>query len=153
MRFWDSSALVPLLAMEDVTFRLAELYLKEDGILAWWGTEIECASAIARLEREERLSPREATLALRRLDDFARSWHLIEPVESLRQTARRLLRVHPLRAADSLQLAAAVLASEGQPSTLGFVCLDVRLGTAAQREGFPLIERASLAASELHQDR
>ncbi len=144
MRFWDSSALVPLLVMEDVTFRLGELYLQEDGILVWWGAEIECASAIARLEREEQLSPRDATLALQRLDDFARGWHLIEPGKSLRQNARRLLRVHALRAADSLQLAAALLASEGQPSTLGFVCLDVRLGTAAQREGFPLFERASL---------
>ncbi len=130
--------------MEDVTFRLGELYLQEDGILVWWGAELECASAIARLEREERLSPREASLALQRLDDLARSWHLVEPVEALRRTARRLLRVHALRAADSLQLAAALLASEGQPSTLGFVCLDVRLGTAAQREGFTVIERASL---------
>ncbi len=144
MRFWDSSALVPLLVMEDITFRLAEIYLQEDGILTWWGTEVECASAIARLEREDRLLPREATLALQRLDDFARSWHLIEPGETLRRTARRLLRVHALRVADSLQLAAALAASEGQPSTLGFVCLDVRLGNAAQREGFPLIERADL---------
>ncbi len=144
MKFWDSSALVPLLVMEDVTFRLAEVYLEEDGILAWWGTEIECASAIARLEREDRLSPREATLALQRLDDLARSWHLVEPSESLRRTARRLLRVHALRAADSLQLAAALLASEGQPPTLGFVCLDVRLSTAVLREGFPLIDRSSL---------
>lgn len=145
MRFWDSSALVPLLVMEDVTSRLAELYLEEDGILAWWGAEIECASAIARLEREQLLSPREATLALKRLDDLARGWHLVEPGENLRRIARRLLRVHALRAADSLQLAAALLASEGQPSTLGFVCLDVRLGDAAQREGFPLVERANLA--------
>ncbi|MCP5120804.1 MAG: type II toxin-antitoxin system VapC family toxin [bacterium] len=67
---------------------VAELYLQEDGVLAWWGAEIECASAIARREREELLSPREATLALQRLDDLARSWHLVEPGESLRQTAR-----------------------------------------------------------------
>ncbi len=111
MKFWDSSALVPLLVMEDVTFRLGELYLREDGILAWWGAEVECASAIARLERDNGLSPREATLALQRLDDLARSWHLVEPVESLRQTARRLLRVHALRAADSLHLAARLLCS------------------------------------------
>ena len=90
MRFWDSSALVPLLVMEDVTFRLGDLYLEEDGILAWWGAEIECVSAIARLEREDSLSPREATLALQRLDDLARSWHLVEPVESLRHSPASL---------------------------------------------------------------
>ncbi len=144
MRFWDSSALVPLLVSEEVTHRLGELYLAEDGILTWWGTEVECASAVARLEREDLLSPREATVALERLDALARGWHLIEPIETLRQTARRFLRVHPLRAADALQLSAAFLAAEGQPSSLGFVCLDVRLGTAAQREGFQLVDRSSL---------
>lgn len=144
MKFWDSSALVPLLVEESISARLSELYLREDGILAWWGSDVECASAVARLERDARLSPRAATLAFQRLDNLARSWHRIEPVEPLRRTARRLLRVHPLRAGDSLQLAAAFLASEGQPSTLGFVCLDDRLGTAAQREGFVLVDQSSL---------
>ncbi len=148
MKFWDSSALVPLLVEEKVTSRLCELYLREDGILAWWGSDVECASAIARLERESRLSPRSATLAFQRLDALARTWHRIEPVETLRRTARRLLRVHPLRAADSLQLAAAFLASEGQPPTLGFVCLDDRLSTAAQREGFVLVDPTSLPGEE-----
>ena len=138
MKFWDSSALVPLLVKEANTAQLSELYLREDGILVWWGSDVECASAVARLERTHQLSPREATLALERLDALARSWHQIEPGEMLRRTARRYLRVHPLRAADSLQLAAAFLASEGQPSTLGFVCFDERLCTAAQREGFIL---------------
>lgn len=133
-----------MLIQEDVTFRLGELYLRDGGILAWWGSEIECASAIARGERENRLSPREATLALERLDALVRSWHRIESIETVRQTARRFLRVHPLRAADALQLAAAFLAAEGQPPSLGFVCLDDRLGTAAQREGFPVVDRSSL---------
>lgn len=145
MKFWDSSALVPLLVEEDFTSHLCELYLREDGILAWWGSEVECASAVARLERETRLPPRAATLAFQRLDALARSWHRVEPVEVIRQTAKRFLRVHPLRAAGALQLAAAFLASEGQPSTLGFVCLDDRLSTAAQREGFHLIDESSFA--------
>jgi hypothetical protein len=66
-------------------------------------------------------------------------------VDAVLEMARRLLRVHPLRAADSLQLAAAVLASEGRPSTLEFVCLDDRLGIAAQREGFRVRDRSGLA--------
>jgi hypothetical protein len=52
----------------------------------------------------------------------------------------RLLRVHPLRAADSLQLAAAVVASEGDPGELPFVCLDEKLAQAASREGFVCLE-------------
>lgn len=144
MKFWDSSALVPLLVTEDVTYRLAELYLEDGAILTWWGSEIECVSAIARLERENRLTSRETSFALERLDGLASSWHRIESIETIRQTARRFLRVHALRAADALQLAAAFLASEGQPPSLGFVCLDNRLGAAAQKEGFPLVDQAAL---------
>ena len=148
MKFWDSSALVPLLVQEANSARLSELYLREDGILVWWGSDVECASAVARLERTNQLSPRAATLAFQRLDALAHSWHRIEPAETLRSTAKRYLRVHPLRAADSLQLAAAFLASEGQPSTLGFVCFDERLGTAAQREGFLLVD-LSISSDDL----
>jgi predicted nucleic acid-binding protein len=101
-------------------------------------------SSIARLERENRLSPQAASQSLERLDALARHWNRIEPVDAVLETARRLLRVHPLRAADSLQLAAAVLASEGRPSTLEFVCLDDRLVVAAQREGFPVRDRSRL---------
>lgn len=144
MRFWDSSALVPLLAEEEVTTLLRELYLADPGVIAWWGTPVECASAVSRLEREGRLTPREANQAFERLDVITRHWHRIEPVEAVLETARRLLRVHPLRAADSLQLAAAVLASEGRPSTLELVCLDDRLVTAAQREGFLVRDRSRL---------
>lgn len=144
MKFWDSSALVPLLVEEEATLLLRDLYLGEPGAIAWWGTPVECASAVSRLEREDKLSPTAATEALERLDALARHWHRIEPLDAVLETARRLLRVHPLRAADALQLAAAFLASEGRPSTLEFVCLDERLAIAAQREGFPVRGRRRL---------
>jgi predicted nucleic acid-binding protein len=48
----------------------------------------------------------------------------------------RFLRVHPLRAADALQLAAAFTAAERRPSSLAFVCMDEKLLAAAKREGF-----------------
>lgn len=144
MRFWDSSALVPLLVEEELSAAVRELYLAEQEAITWWSTPVECVSAIARLEREDRLSPQAATESLDRLDALVRQWHRIEPVEAVLETARRLLRVHPLRAADSLQLAAAFLASEGRPSTLEFVCLDDRLVIAAQREGFPVRDRSRL---------
>jgi hypothetical protein len=50
------------------------------------------------------------------------------------------LRVHPLRAADALQLAAAYIAAERRPSSLELVILDDRLAAAARREGFVLLE-------------
>ncbi len=144
MRFWDSSALVPLLVEEEVTAALRDLYLGAPGTITWWGTPVECASAVARLEREERLSPSAVKESLQLLDTLTRHWHRIEPVDAVLETARRLLRVHPLRAADSLQLAAAFLASEGRPKTLELVCLDDRLGTAAEREGFRVLDRSHL---------
>ncbi|TMC24729.1 MAG: type II toxin-antitoxin system VapC family toxin, partial [Chloroflexi bacterium] len=107
MKFWDSSALVPLLVEEEVSVPLRDLYLGEPGTIVGWGTSVECASAVSRLEREERLSPRAATEALDRLDHLARHWHRIEPGDIVLETARRFLRVHALRAAGSLQLAAA----------------------------------------------
>jgi uncharacterized protein len=144
VRFWDSSALAPLLVEEELSASLRELYLDEQGTITWWSTPVECVSAIARLEREGRLSPQAATESLERLDALAQHWHRIEPADAVLETARRLLRVHPLRAADSLQLAAAFLASEGRPSTLELVCLDDRLVIAAQREGFPVRDRSRL---------
>jgi hypothetical protein len=68
----------------------------------------------------------------------------VEPTDEIRETARRLLRVHALRAADALQLAAAFVAAERRPPTMTFVTLDERLRTAAAREGFVL---ASLPAA------
>jgi hypothetical protein len=108
-------------------------------ILAWWGTRVECISAVARLEREQKLSSTGAAAALAHLNNLARSWNEIQPVEEIRETAGSFLRVHNLRAADALQLAAAFLASERRPPSLEFVSLDDRLSAAAEREGFVLV--------------
>lgn len=109
-------------------------------MLVWWATELECASAIARLEWDGDLSGEATFIALERLDALASSWHEILPGETARRTARRLLRVHPLRAADALQLAAAIVGSESDASSLEVVSLDGRLTDAARREGFTVIE-------------
>lgn len=108
--------------------------------MVWWATEIECVSAIARLERRREVGAKATEAALDRLDALAVTWHEIQPLEAVRRTARRLLRVHELRSADSLQLAAALAASEGQPDTLELVSLDDRLVDAARREGFRVLE-------------
>ncbi len=106
----------------------------------WWATEVECVSAVARVERLTDLTREAAIVALQRLDALAATWFEIEPAPSIRLTARRLLRVHNLRAADALQLAAAITAAEGDPSSLEFVTLDNRLADAAQREGFTVLQ-------------
>jgi hypothetical protein len=77
--------------------------------------------------------------ALHRLDALSMAWREVQPVGRVRQVATRLLRVHPLRAGDALQLGAAIVASEDQPATLPIVTLDDRLAQAAEREGFMVL--------------
>jgi len=136
MTFWDSSALVPLFAAETRTPDMQSRYARDPEVVVWWGTPVECASAVARLEREGALSAVKAAESFARLDALAPSWMQIDPSDEIRESARRLLRVHVLRAADALQLAAAVVAAERRPSTLAFVTCDGRLQDAAVKEGF-----------------
>lgn len=139
MRFWDASAIVPLLVAEAATRRLQALAARDSGMLVWWGSEVECVSALARLERDGALDAQEIALAMERLGQLVAGWNQVDPSDAVREVAVRFLRVHPLRAADALQLAAAFLAAERRPTSLEIVTLDNRLGGAARKEGFTVI--------------
>lgn len=141
MRYWDSSAIVPLLVKESTTSAATACYEANPELVTWWATQVECASALARPEREGSLDRQGVTHALRQLADLQVAWHEAQPLGIARTTAQRLLRLHPLRAADSLQLAAALVVSEHRPQKCDFVCLDVRLALAAEREGFRVIDQ------------
>ena len=144
MRFWEASAIVPLLIMETTTKDMQRIAAGDPAMLVWWATEVECASAIARLEREGALEAEAAIEAFDRLERLADGWHEIDPGDSIRETAVRLLRVHPLRAADALQLAAAFVAAERRPPSLEVVTLDERLAGAARKEGFVMTKVPSV---------
>jgi predicted nucleic acid-binding protein len=105
----------------------------------WWGTEVECASAITRHERAGDVGVRTTIAALERLDELKAVWQEVLPHDAVRALARRLVRVHDLRAGDALQLSAALHSSEEVPGTLPFVTRDRRLERAAGREGFPVV--------------
>jgi uncharacterized protein len=143
VRFWDASAIVPLPVAEALTQRLQALAAKDPNMLVWWGAEIECVSAIARLERDGALNSQAIMLALRRLRQLSAGWHEIDPSDAVREAAARFLRVHPLRAADALQLAAAFLAAERRPPSLELLTLDDRLSAAARKEGFAVTDMAA----------
>jgi predicted nucleic acid-binding protein len=140
VRFWDASAIVSLVADEPDRERMLARLEEDALILAWWGTSVEIVSALARREREGSLGADDVTRALAALRHIVDGWHEIVPSDSLRRTAERLLRTHQLRAADSLQLAAAITAADYDPATLEIVCLDERLTAAARREGFVVID-------------
>jgi len=140
MRFWDASAVVPLLVAESSTSVLQEIARSDRSMLVWWSTEVECASAITRLERDGALEAAGVNAAFERLKRLAQAWHEIEPSHVVREAAVRFLRVHALPAADALQLAAAFVAADRRPTSLQIVTLDERLETAARREGFPVVD-------------
>lgn len=143
MKFWDASAIVPLLIAEAATRRLQALAAGDPDMLVWWGSPVECVSAFARLERDGALDPQAAVLAFDRLKQLAAGWHEVDPSDIVREVAVRFLRVHPLRAADALQLAAAFIAAERRPSSLEMITLDDRLASAAQKEGFTVLDVAT----------
>ena len=136
MKFWDASAIIPLCVDEEQTPIVREIAKKDGAIVVWWGSFVESYSAFARLRREKTLSPDDEAEGLAVLSELAKAWTEIEPSDDIREITKRLLQNYPLRAADSLQLAAAVVWSGKTPKGHHFVCLDARLREAAKKEGF-----------------
>jgi len=134
VRFWDASALIPL-CVEQPDSRTVRALLEEDRAMAvWWGSPIECWSAFARLRREGLLQPDEEDSARSLLRILQDAWTEILPGEEVRAHAGRLLRIHPLRSADALQLAAALVWA-GTPPGGEIVVYDRRLQEVAYLEG------------------
>ena len=133
--FWDASAIVPL-CVGQAGGSLAREALRDSSIAVWWGTPVETASAFARLARAGELDPQNLRVAMTRLAALREMWIEVQPSEGLRDLAEELIERHPLRAADALQLAAAVVWSRRHPRKRAFVCLDGRLAEAAGKEGF-----------------
>ena len=138
MRFWDTSALVPLLLEQETTADVGELFSRDPEIASWWGTSVECVSAAARLRREDRLTVDDEERVLELLDVLRRSWLEILPSEEVRERSFRLIRVHGLKAADALQLAAAQVWA-GPTHRAELVTYDERLALAARLEGFRVL--------------
>lgn len=138
MIFWDTSAIVPLVVDEVETARMASLLRRDAHLVVFWGTLVEAGSAIARRERDGTFSARDADRARKALRTLSRAWTEVLPGDELRENALRLLARHPLRAADALQLSAALTWARGRPTGHAFATLDARMATAARGEGFDL---------------
>lgn len=136
MIFWDSSALLPLLILEEKTASLLDLRETSEEIVAWTLTPVEVASALSRLQRTAKVTDTQLTAALKVWASIEEGLTLIRDVDAAKQRALRLIRNHPLKAADALQLAAALIACSDVTSDHIFVTLDLRLQAAAAKEGF-----------------
>lgn len=139
MRFWDSSAIVPLLVRELDSANRAKTLQKDPVMAVWWGTAVECESALERRRREGRLDSAGARQARDNLTALVENWHEVPPNDMVRRLAVRLLRTHALRAGDALQLAAALSLAESAMSSLPFLTADTRLGEAAEIEGLSVL--------------
>jgi predicted nucleic acid-binding protein len=139
VRFWDSSAIVPLVCREAESAR-CRAWLREDPVLLVWALgATEVISALARKRRDGDLPPARFREAVRRLASLEQAWSEVAAWDAVRARARRLLEVHALSAADALHLAAALVVVEERTAGVGFATFDSRLAEAAAREGFAVL--------------
>ena len=139
MRYWDSSALIALHIEQSATAQVRDLYARDPDVLTWVLSDVEVRSGIARLARDGALDTAALQAAIVRVEAFWESVHEISLVEAVKPRAKRLLGIHSLKAADAMQLGAALAGVYDNPLGWEFVCLDRGLGEAARREGFIVV--------------
>ena len=139
MRFWDASAIISLCVNDPHTATVRKLIREDEAIASWWATVVECQSAFSRLRRQGDLGASDVDRASRLLGRLAEGWSEVMPGQEVRDQAMWLLGLHPLRAADALQLASALVWADRRPFGRHFTCLDSRLREAARREGFTVL--------------
>jgi predicted nucleic acid-binding protein len=139
LRFWDSSAVLPLIFDEESSDTVADFLREDADVIVWWGTRAECAVAISRLRREGELDEEREESTRDVLDVLTETWIEIRPTNDLRLLSTLLSKYHPLRTADCFQFAAALRWCEGDARDAAFVCLDDRLRNAARKEGFDVL--------------
>lgn len=139
MKFWDTSAIVPLFIAERETVRVVRWLRDDPAVIVWAFTRVELFSAIARRRRADPKALRALRVARVDVLEAWPRWTEVIDIHAVRRHAERLVETHPLRAADALQLGAALVASEGVASSLAFVTFDRNQALAAEREGFEVL--------------
>jgi predicted nucleic acid-binding protein len=135
LAFWDASALVPLCVGQSSTPRAIALYKSYEAVV-WWATPVEIASALARLVRMKQLESSDWAKCRQLAAGLADAWFVIQPSGALRARATQLLDRYDLRAADALQLAAALEWCADVPRGRVFLAADEKLREAAILSGF-----------------
>ena len=133
--FWDASSVVRLCVPGQVT-KTARVTLEQFPPVIWWLTPVEVQSALVRLKRSGELSGAAHKASSARLTTIRESWRQVLPSEPVRDLATTLLATYPLKAADALQLAAALVWAKQRPRGRVFICNDVNLSRAAGQAGF-----------------
>lgn len=147
MRYWDASAVVPLVVAEPASALVRAWAARDPSIVTWSWTRVEVMAAVERRARDGTITAAQRRTLLGRFVELFDAWDEVTDLLAVRTRAVQLLARHPLQAADSAQLAAALVAAESNPAALEFVCLDERLAQAAEREGFRILSSATDSAT------
>jgi hypothetical protein len=112
----------------------------------WWGASLDGWEALLAAHRQGRISAVDLQRGRGLLDHLRERGFEVQPTEELRARALRLLSVHtsvhPLRAPEALELAAALVWCRERPQGAGFVSLHPPLRLAAALEGFRVLPYA-----------
>ena len=141
MRFWDSSGIVALLVEEPATEAARRLFAEDGDAVVWGQTPLEVLAALWRRRRRGQLDEAGRAAAEAALRNLEGVWSVVLDLDPVEDRARRILAVHPIRAVEAAQLAAALVACEDRCDLLPFVTFDEGLGEAARREGFSVLPR------------
>lgn len=136
MRFWDSSAIVPLLIREATSGDLRALLATDVHIAASFITSLEVGSALWRRDHNNELSSDEHAAADDAFEKLNQSWSEVADIFDAREVALEVITRHALRSGDAIQLASALIACGYDAASLPFVTLDNTLASAARAEGF-----------------
>lgn len=139
MRFWDSSAIAPLVIGDRFSEAVLTLYQSDPRMTVWCLSEVEVWSAVTRKRHEGAIGSPGMRIAREHLKRFSEHWIEINDVPAVARRARRLLEVHRIRAADAMQVAAALYAVGDAPEQTEFVTFDERLADCVEREGFRIV--------------
>lgn len=135
MRFWDSSAIVPLLVFEKETEECIRAFRYDQEVMVWTMSKVEVFSALCRRFREGSLKEIDFNLAKKRMNEFFDMAFEIISVPKVKDRALRLLQVHTLRAAGALQLAAILVATQEDTLKLRIMTFDKRLARQPNLKG------------------
>jgi predicted nucleic acid-binding protein len=143
VRFWDTSALVPLVVEEARSSACRRLFREKAELVVWALTRTEMTSAVWRRAREGDLGSAQVPRALARIAALSSRWSEIADIDLVRDRAERLLAQHALRSADALQLAAALILTRERPRGRDLITVDGELARAAANEGFRVLVPAN----------
>ncbi|HUP23399.1 MAG TPA: type II toxin-antitoxin system VapC family toxin [Thermoanaerobaculia bacterium] len=137
--FLDASALVKRYVEEDRSCVVREVFQVGVPVAISRQSIAEVATALCRRCRDGDLLPadRDAVLDALALDES--TFHVVELTDDVTRESIQLLRRHPLRAGDAVQLASCVVLARELGTELRFVAFDDSLSRAARSEGLTVI--------------